>query len=442
MHGHGISKAGRLLLLAVVLGVSNLYAQDPPGGGGDTNGVPVTNNFIAQPYPLNLITTCLSVDPAGSLSSLADLDSAVATGYGQLTNYLMVIYPPGIYSIPVDGGLFTFSTNGEIAANIGMFQPVSFMGFSLWKMGVLEETQLTVRSWVYMGASDGTNSVAFRTNAVTGFDPQAWVRTVYKENPPSYLTGDALSQWYSARDRSRAVLGVTLIKDSDLSALQAAIDASRENTTNIPSIANPTMPADTNRVAFAGIAGFSADGRLGLWIYSPINNLPVDVLTRSTLTSNMLWQLIGTINASYPFTLWYAPPGTSATAFFDAARADIDSDGDGIPDDRELLVFGTNPYAWDSAGTSLGDYARALIYGLSANNRDSNGDGMDDDESILAGIDPNGSGTAPAPTSIRFYFDADDRVAGAFTGSSPSGASLYQNSPAGNQATTTERILQ
>jgi len=354
-----------------------------------------------------------------------------------LSSSLLLIYPPGNFRIILDCRMYTFSDNGEIAASIGSFQPSSAMGVSLWKMGVIE-TQLTARSWVYMGASDGTNSLAFRTNtAPSSFDVQAWVRSMYGD-PPSYLTGGDLTQWYTDRDRNRAILGITLISTNDLPLLQAALQATQSSTTNIPGVTNPTLPTDTNRVAFVGIAGKSADGRVGLWIYSPSNNLPLDVLTCSTLTSNMLWQLIGTVNANAPFTLWYAPPGTSATAFFKAARADIDSDGDGIPDDRELLVFGTNPYAWDSAGTSLGDYERSLIYGLSGTSRDFNGDGMDDDEAILAGLNPNAWNTGADTTSIRYYYDADDRVAGTFSGS-PASAARYSVSPAGNHASTVER---
>ena len=106
----------------------------------------------------------------------------------------------------------------------------------------------------------------------------------------------------------------------------------------------------------------------------------------------------------------------------------------------ESLVLGTDPNKWDSAGTSLGDYARLFLYGLSATNRDSNGDGMDDDEAMLGGLDPNAWNTGADPGSIRYYYDADDRVAGTFSGS-PSGAAVYKVSPAGNHASTAERSV-
>ena len=428
-----ICRAGKIaLVLLATVGVSNVYADD----GGSTNDPPAT--FVSQPFPLNRIPTSLAETASGNLSSWADLDNAVAAGFNQSADSLMILYPPGNCMIIQDCGLYTFDTNGEIAANIGLFQSTSAMGVSLWKMGVIE-TQLTTRAWVYMGTSDGTNSVAFRTNSTpAGFDPQAWVRSAYGD-PPSYLTNDDLVQWYADRDRSRALLGMTLISADDLQALQAALQAAQSNATNAPGT-TPSLPANTNCLSFVGIAGLSADGRVGLWIYSPLNNLPVDVFTRTTLMTNTPWCLIGTVNATTPFTLWYAPPGTDATGFFTCARADVDSDGDGIPDDREILLFGTNPYKWDSAGTSLGDYARYFIYGLSATNHDSNGDGMDDDEAILAGLNPTVSNTVAGVTSIRYYYDADDRVAGTFS-SSPAGAVRYRISPAGNPASTAERSM-
>ena len=432
-----IGKAGRLALFIAAVGISTTYAQDPPpGGGGDTNGVPATNNFVSDPFPLNLLATCILTNSMGSISSFSDLDSAVSAGFDQLTNSRLVVYPPGIYHIPQDAGLYVFSTNGEIAANIGMFQPTSAMGVPLFKMGVIE-TQLTVRSWIYMGASDGTNSLPFRTNAVPGsYDPQAWVRYIYN-NPPVYLSGNDLSKWYTERDRNRAILGMTLISAGDLPTLQAALDAARANATNSPGPDPqvPVMPADTNDISFANI--WAVQDMLNTWIFTPAAH-PVAVLARTNLMGAATdWTIRGHFSAIPQFTLWCTSMG-AISEFYKCGRLDQDSDGDGIPDFIEINVTGTDPYKWDSAGTSLGDFARFFTYGLSATNGNANGDGMADDEAILAGLDPNAWNAGATPTSIRYYYDADDRVAGTFSGS-PAGAAVYTVSPAGNHATTAER---
>lgn len=419
---------------------------NPPDDGTndvqDTGYTGPTNPPTA--YPLNRITTCLLADAPVNLSSWADLDNAVSAGYDQLTSTALFIYPPGNYPIFPDGGLFSFSTNGDIAANLAMFQPSSSMGVSLWKMGVIE-TQATARSWVYLGAGDGTNSFAFRTNsAPSSFDSQAWVQSVYGV-PPPYLTGSDLAQWYSDRDRSRVILGMTFISTNDLPALQAAIQTAQANATNFVTGATPALPADTTRVAFAGLAGLSADGRLGVWVYSPSNNLPVDVFTRPTMTPVVNgWTLLGTVLAKSPFTLWYAPPGvTNQSAFFTAARADIDSDGDGIPDDREILVFGTNPYNADSDGDGLSDWEEIYLYGTNPLNRNSNNDGWDDDEAILAGLNPLAWNSGGGGSSeVRYYYDADDRLTGAYAASatgSVSGATAYTLAPAHDVSLIRER---
>ncbi len=435
-------RAAKIVCALIALGVCHLYAEDtnPPGGGGDTNCVPLsTTNAIAPAFPLNLLATCLNTNSAGTLSSFSDLDAAVAAGFDQLSSFLLVLYPSGRFSIPQDGGLFVFSTDGEIAANLGLFQPTSALGVPLYKMGVIE-TQLTSRSWIYMGVSDGTNCLAFRTNAVpTSFDPQAWVRSAYSD-PPSYLSGTNLTQWYADRERNRAILGLTLINATNVTMLQNALQASQANATNTVGVDQsvPVIPADTNSLAFANVwvAPGSAN-TLNTWIYSPASR-PVAILARDNLLGAATdWRMRGYFNATPSFNMWHASMGASAT-FFLGGFLDQDGDGDGIPDLLELKVTGTNPYQWDSAGSSLGDYARYYIYGLSTTNRDANADGIDDDEAMLGGLDPNAWNTGADSALIRFYYDADDRVAGAFAGS-PAGAVSYKVSPAGNHASTAER---
>ena len=376
----------------VALGVANLYAEDPnpPGGGGDTNCVPLsTTNAVAQAFPLNLLFTCLNTNSTGTLSSFSDLDAAVAAGFDQLSSFMLVLYPSGRFSIPQDGGLFVFSPDGEIAANLGLFQPTSALGVPFYKMGVIE-TQLTSRSWIYMGVSDGTNCLAFRTNAVPpSFDPLAWVRSAYSD-PPSYLSGTNLTQWYADRERNRAILGLTLISATNVTMLQNALQAAQANATNSAGVDQsiPVIPADTNSLSFANVwvAPGSAN-TLNTWIYSPASR-PVAVLARDNLLgASTDWRMRGYFNAIPSFNLWHASMGTTS-AFFTGGFLDQDSDSDGIPDLIEMKVTGTDPYRWDSVGSGLGDYARFYIYGLSPLLLDSNGDGIPDDWAIINGFDP------------------------------------------------------
>jgi hypothetical protein len=152
---------------------------------------------------------------------------------------------------------------------------------------------------------------------------------------------------------------------------------------------------------------------------------------------------------NFPWSLLDTTPTTSGTfrvqcvtsatnAFFRAGNADIDSDGDDVPDDREMLLYGTNPALWDSDGDNLADYAELFTHGTNPFRRDTDNDGMDDDEELLAGTNPLVANGGTPTTSIRFYYDTDDRLTGAFPGTG-SGAVLCPNTPAGNLSTTAER---
>lgn len=69
----------------------------------------------------------------------------------------------------------------------------------------------------------------------------------------------------------------------------------------------------------------------------------------------------------------------------------IDTDGDGLDDDRER-VLGTNPNHWDSDGDGLGDGDEVIIWKTDPLNPDSDGDGYLDGEEVKNGYNPAGQG--------------------------------------------------
>jgi hypothetical protein len=201
------------------------------------------------------------------------------------------------------------------------------------------------------------------------------------------------------------------------------------------------MPADSNRLAFAAVQASS--NTLTLSVYTPVDKLPVDLLTLPALehAATHSWLIRSTFSPSAPFDDW-SGTFSGAAGFFLAARTDIDSDNDGISDCREIYVLGTDPDKWDSAGLAIGDFARMYVYGLDPLQRDTNGDGMDDDEAIMRGLNPATQAAGVGTSEIRYVHDADDRLLGAFTttvGGTGGGAATYTLSPAHNAQTVSER---
>jgi hypothetical protein len=317
-----------------------------------------------------------------------------------------------------------------------IFAPTLHYGVPEWHIEIFETVTVS-RVWLYTGAGGS----AFRTNdAPAAYDPLQWVRDTYRHGPPAYLSGAAADAWYENRARSRFILDLTLVASNDWPTLWAAIIAAATN--NPPPGSPPlVLPEDTNRVAFAAVQASSNE--LSLSVYTPVDKLPVDLLTRSTLgqAATNSWLIRSTFTPSAPFDTW-SGPYLGSMGFFLAARTDIDSDGDGISDCRETFVLGTDPNKWDSAGLAIGDFARMYVYDLAPLLRDTNGDGMDDDEAILRGMNPVTQNAGVGASTIRYLYDQDDRLTGAFTttsGGTGGGAAHYTVSPAHNALSASER---
>lgn len=83
--------------------------------------------------------------------------------------------------------------------------------------------------------------------------------------------------------------------------------------------------------------------------------------------------------------------GTSTEAIENDFQNFVDSDGDGLSDEEEV-VLETNPNIIDSDNDGLSDYEEARIYLSNPLNTDTDGDGYPDGEEVRAGYDPNAVG--------------------------------------------------
>ncbi len=183
--------------------------------------------------------------PPPNIETWEHLDGMVAEEYASLTN-IAFIYPPRMVSgtnvwlshIELWGGWRTFSPEGTLASITNTLQPTLRHGVPVWKMAVDETTDVS-RVWLYT-AADGT---PFRTNdAPSALDPRQWVRDVYRQGPPAYLTGAEIDDWYENRDRSRFAFGFTLVASNDWPQLVAGVASAA---TNNPPPGNPPLRPPT-----------------------------------------------------------------------------------------------------------------------------------------------------------------------------------------------------
>ena len=341
----------------------------------------ITYPFTALGIIVFTMASALAWQTPTHLTTWGELDAVVLNKYASFTNGPCA-YPP-FFSFGVNAGFYVFSPEDEIAVMTNLFDGGDMLGVPIWRINVTE-TQMTERVWMLYGGAD---TQAFRTNAVpAGFNPDQWAQQMYGALP-TWLHGEKIDLWKRWRDRSRIHLGMTLMVSNDWPLF---LEAARIAATNNPAPLTPppTLPADTNRLAFVGI-GKSDAQTMRLWLYSPPGQAPVDLFGSAVLSppSNR-WSLVGSGPAGEPFSSWDEPVNGGA-AFFHAARNDVDSDGDGIPDGREILVYGTRTDTSDTDGDGISDLEELYRYETNPDAIDSDGDGISDDEEIASGLNPN-----------------------------------------------------
>ena len=75
------------------------------------------------------------------------------------------------------------------------------------------------------------------------------------------------------------------------------------------------------------------------------------------------WQLLATTPPATTNTATVTLAWTGSSGFFRAGDADTDTDGDGLPDARETLLYGTEPDEADTDGDRVPD-GWEIAYGL------------------------------------------------------------------------------
>ena len=85
-------------------------------------------------------------------------------------------------------------------------------------------------------------------------------------------------------------------------------------------------------------------------------------------------------------------PDNARVRFYAVVKL-MDTDGDGLSDGAEILVYRTDPDNPDSDGDGLSDYEEVITYGTNPNDPDSDGDGLPDAWEVQHGLDPLDDGS-------------------------------------------------
>jgi hypothetical protein len=156
----------------------------------------------------------------------------------------------------------------------------------------------------------------------------------------------------------------------------------------------------------SGTAEPSAELRVIVWSSPNHDSL--------TLTADVAGNWAANFSSIYQFTaatngaVFQCDVDDDCTVVQWNAAAANDSDGDGLSDDDEINVHGTDPNNSDSDGDGLRDGDEVNVHYTNPNNPDSDGDGINDGVEVAAGSDPNVSSSVPTYMVDDFYEDTLD----------------------------------
>ncbi len=339
-----------------------------------------------------LLAVGLRADEPAVVDTLADLEALVDVAYTNRTAATLV--PPGPYTFGNWLGLVGFTPDFTNTFPAG-FAPVTNGAVVAYPGEVSEEGDST-RLRIYRDA-DG---VPAHTSVVSlvGY-PEAWIEGAYGE-PPGWLTGTALTNWYADRDPGRQRLSFMLMPTGAIPAYisQLADLVEGGGSTNPPG----AWTLYSNAIAF--VTGPSTPTLL---LHAPAGVASLDVFASTNLSVPLNgWWLEGVLAHTTDPIPW--PPVALPRLFLTAGDAELDTDDDGLSDARELRLFGTDPSDADSDGDGLSDWLELMAYGLDPLSGDSDGDGIPDALEVELGTSPGSADTFffndTATTEIYTYF--------------------------------------
>ena len=263
----------------------------------------------------------------------------------------------------------------------------------------VSEDPVTRERVIYNGKGDEI----YRLDAPVNYDPLAYLRKIQ----PGALEQDtaAARELRGIYDPSRVLCEYLLMPAESVAAyaMLRAVEASEDS----------LLSADRSQTMMTSLFTPAADDFVitDLIATGGIVNLEIH-LPEATTSRVDVFYIDGL--PGFPWTLATSTPATAGTfrvqfactlsnALVTVGNADIDTDGDGIPDDRELLLYGSDPTKGDTDGDGINDYAEIFTYGTDPTKWDSDGDGMSDGWEVANGHNPLDPNDPPNVSGTIFY---------------------------------------
>lgn len=397
--GTRISVVG--LVFAAVFGAAVLSAKAIPPPPDETNEVEETTNSLPDmswgamdPMWAETGTNVLSVTNFNELAWFVD--------YYWTNSPMCALMPPGVdYSTSI--GVMAY-TNGFDTNFLSMLVGTSNGTFYTYAVSVTESNE-TPRQRYYWNSTGGLIRTVSPT---TGYNPGQWISNVFGASP-SYLSGSALTNWLAERDPRRQHAMFQLIHATNVASYQAsvtsALDRAYQFMTN-----SYLYPDFSNKLAMVNIDGWDNETRL--YVHAPTSVTKFDIYECTNLLCLPYdWTILTTVNHTTD-PLFLRTGTATATRFYSAGNAALDTDNDGISDSRENILFGSRADLRDSDGDGISDWDEIMNAGSDPNGVDSDGDGLTDLEELALGTNPtnpdtDGDGLTDYQEVRTYYFRVD-----------------------------------
>ena len=302
---------------------------------------------------------------------------------GRQRRWLEFSPPDEDYGLTQAEPALVFEPEGMPRALVNRLREDGALGVAVYPVTIREDFDTReLRVWNAEGRLIG------RIPAPPGYDPFAEL--------PSWLADqrDGLSDEFEREcfellnDPARIGITVNLLPEGSVAAYEAALDEQAAGDALWTEAFARTLSAPLpDELMFDALRSVSGGVRLSLWIPSAFTG-PLALYSIDDL-------------CAFPWTLEALEPVTPGTAveitiptsapvrFYRAADAGVDSDGDGLPDSQEFMIYGTDPNNPDTDGDGLSDGDEVLTHGTNPRNADSDGDGIPDNIELATATNPN-----------------------------------------------------